>query len=414
MDVGDRRHIQHDGSGDRQRRRDADVESAVVQADPPAGRVNVALAANGGNAVASTTTPAIRRAVSSMATPGPELGRRRRLGGRNAAECGPTGWKCSSTDPSRSKRSTCSRCRTTTARQRADAEHDVHQVRAAGLHRGVLDGRAWEPVPGGTVINNTRVWRQFNFAPVTTSRIRVWVTRALGSRSRLIEVEAYAVAGAQNSSPNVTVTGPAAGSDFAVSTPVTLQATATDVDGTVNHVNFYANGTLVGADTESVAGAFTTTWTSALAGTFSITAEATDDEGATGTSTPVAITFTPPPGRINVALAANGGTAVASSTDGSGFPASGVINGDRRGLNWGAGGGWQDGTAGVWPDWLEVQFNGPQLIEQIDVFSVQDNYTAPTVPTLSMTFTKYGLQDFAVEYWTGEHMAGSAGRKRVE
>ncbi len=78
-----------------------------------------------------------------------------------------------------------------------------------------------------------------------------------------------------------------------------------------------------------------------------------------------------------------------------------MINGDRRGLNWGAGGGWQDGTAGVWPDWLEVQFNGPQLIEQIDVFSVQDNYTAPTVPTLSMTFTKYGLQDFAVEYWTG-------------
>ncbi len=56
-------------------------------------------------------------------------------------------------------------------------------------------GSAWAPVPGGSVVNNTRVWRQFTFAPVTTSRIRVWVTRALGSRSRLIEIEAYATAG---------------------------------------------------------------------------------------------------------------------------------------------------------------------------------------------------------------------------
>ncbi len=56
-------------------------------------------------------------------------------------------------------------------------------------------GSAWEPVPGGSVLNNTRVWRQFNFAPVTTSRDPVWVTRALGSRSRLVEVEAYTTIG---------------------------------------------------------------------------------------------------------------------------------------------------------------------------------------------------------------------------
>ncbi len=45
-----------------------------------------------------------------------------------------------------------------------------------------------------------------------------------------------------------------------------------------------------------------------------------------------------------------------------------MINGDRRGLNWGSGGGWNDGTANGWPDWLEVQFNGPQTIDEIDVF----------------------------------------------
>ena len=50
-------------------------------------------------------------------------------------------------------------------------------------------GTAWAPVPGGSVVNNTRVWRQFNFAPITTSRIRVFVTRALASRNGIVEVK---------------------------------------------------------------------------------------------------------------------------------------------------------------------------------------------------------------------------------
>ena len=83
------------------------------------------------------------------------------------------------------------------------------------------------------------------------------------------------------------------------------------------------------------------------------------------------------------------------------FPASSVINGDRKGVSWGNGGGWQDGTDGSWPDWLEIQFAGMRTIEEVDVFTVQDSYASPGTPTLSMTFTKYGLQDFVVEYWTG-------------
>ena len=42
----------------------------------------------------------------------------------------------------------------------------------------------------------------------------------------------------------------------------------------------------------------------------------------------------------------NGATAAASSTYGSGYPASAAINGDRKGLNWNSGGGWNDATAG--------------------------------------------------------------------
>lgn len=68
----------------------------------------------------------------------------------------------------------------------------------------------------------------------------------------------------------------------------------------------------------------------------------------------------------------------------------GVINGDRRGLNWGAGGAWADGTGGVFPDWLEVAFNGSKTIDQVDVFAMQDTYTSPSEPTRSMTFSLYG------------------------
>jgi hypothetical protein len=102
-----------------------------------------------------------------------------------------------------------------------------------------------------------------------------------------------------------------------------------------------------------------------------------------------------------VALAANGAVATASSSLSSGWGPSGVNDGDRKGVNWAAGGGWADGTTNVWPDWLEVDFNGTQTISEVDVFTVQDNYQSPSDPTSTMTFSLYGLTDFQVQYWTG-------------
>src|SRR6266851_7129932 len=67
----------------------------------------------------------------------------------------------------------------------------------------------------------------------------------------------------------------------------------------------------------------------------------------------------------------------------------------------GARGGWNDGTPGAFPDWLEVDFSGTKTINEVDVFSVQDNYQAPSDPTPTMTFSLYGLTDFQVQYWTG-------------
>ena len=91
-----------------------------------------------------------------------------------------------------------------------------------------------------------------------------------------------------------------------------------------------------------------------------------------------------------------------SSTYSSAFPVSSVNNGERSGVGWGAGtGGWNDGTQGIFPDSVEITFSGPQTINEIDVFTVQDNYAAPSPPTESMTFTLYGLTAFDVQYWDG-------------
>ena len=105
--------------------------------------------------------------------------------------------------------------------------------------------------------------------------------------------------------------------------------------------------------------------------------------------------------RINVALQSNGAVASASSSYGSDYPAAAVNDGDRKGLNWGSGGGWSDATANAYPDWVQVQFDGMQTIDEIDVFTLQDAYTSPAEPTESMTFGSYGITAFEVQYWDG-------------
>jgi hypothetical protein len=115
----------------------------------------------------------------------------------------------------------------------------------------------------------------------------------------------------------------------------------------------------------------------------------------TPTPTPV------PPGWTNFALAANGSSATTSSNYNSNYPAASVIDGDRTGLAWEHGGGWNDATAGVYPDWLEIDFPTAKTISEVDVYSLQDNYSNPVQPTDTQTFSLYGVTDFDLRYWNG-------------
>jgi F5/8 type C domain-containing protein len=104
----------------------------------------------------------------------------------------------------------------------------------------------------------------------------------------------------------------------------------------------------------------------------------------------------------NYALASNLGVASASSSYPGSAP-SGANDGDRKGLNIGKGGIWASATTGF-PAWLEIAFSGSKKIDEIDVFTQQDNYTSPVEPTEDMTFsstTGYGLTGYEVQYWDG-------------
>ena len=132
-------------------------------------------------------------------------------------------------------------------------------------------------------------------------------------------------------------------------------------------------------------------------GTHSIVAAYAGDAGnAASSSTPLSQVVNAG-GSSNVALASNGAVASASSTISAAYPVSAVNNNERAGLNWGSGGGWNDATGNVFPDWVQINFNGSKTLNRVVVYTLQDNYTNPVEPTDTLTFSLYGITAFTVQ-----------------
>ena len=89
-----------------------------------------------------------------------------------------------------------------------------------------------------------------------------------------------------NSNPSVSITSPTDGASFAEGDTVDITAQASDLDGTVSLVEFFAGDTKIGEDSTEP---FKFSWTNVAAGNYQITAKATDDVGGTSTSQAVAI-----------------------------------------------------------------------------------------------------------------------------
>jgi hypothetical protein len=97
----------------------------------------------------------------------------------------------------------------------------------------------------------------------------------------------FSVRSAQNQLPTVSVTSPSTGTAFTAPASVTIIATAEDADGTIVGVDFSVGSQIIGTDTTSP---YSASWTNVPAGSYSLTARARDNSGATRTSGAVAVT----------------------------------------------------------------------------------------------------------------------------
>ena len=134
------------------------------------------------------------------------------------------------------------------------------------------------------------------------------------------------VQAAANTPPTVSITSPTNGAVFTSGDSITLNATATDSDGTVAAVEFREGANVLGSVSTSP---YSFVWTNVVAGSYTLTADATDNLGAKTNSAPVTITVVTPnaPPLVSITSPTNGEaftagtniiiTAVATDSDGT-------------------------------------------------------------------------------------------------
>ncbi len=164
-------------------------------------------------------------------------------------------------------------------------------------------------------------------APATGSHSFQWRmiqqgVERFGSLSTNVNVQTV------NGAPTVSLTAPANNATFTAPATVGLTATASDSDGTVTKVEFFQGATKLGEDTTAP---YSFNWTNVAAGSYVLTARATDNGGATAISSAVSITVNPPnqPPTISITSPANNAAFTAVATipiSANAMDSDGVIN----------------------------------------------------------------------------------------
>ena len=170
------------------------------------------------------------------------------------------------------------------------------------------DGVNWELVGSQTVDMRRSVYVGL---AVTSRTARRTATAVFSDVSVLAVGGGDGDTAGRNRAPTVTLAAPADRSTFPAPASVSMVATAADADGAIARVDFFANSQRVGSDATSP---YEMTWSGVPAGTYTLTALATDNAGATATSGAATISVTAPanlPPTAAVTSPANGATVTA-------------------------------------------------------------------------------------------------------
>jgi hypothetical protein len=170
---------------------------------------------------------------------------------------------------------------------------------------------------GGTLLNtdNASPWT-YTWANVSsgTYQLRAVAQDNLGATSTSAVVNVTVTwTPPGNSSPTVSIVSPVTGSTFTTGSTITIAATASDSDGSIAAVRFYSGTTLLGTDSTSP---YSYTWVNVAAGSYALTAQAQDNEGAVRTSAVVNITVSTPnqPPVVSLTSPVNNSTYTAPAT----------------------------------------------------------------------------------------------------
>jgi RHS repeat-associated protein len=141
----------------------------------------------------------------------------------------------------------------------------------------------------------------FNFDWTNVAPGRYSVT-AVATDDRGASTTSAAVAVSVNALPVVSISAPADGAVYLAPGTVAVTASASDPDGTIVEVDFFQGGTFIGTATQAP---YTATLANLGSGTYQITAVATDDFGATTTSSAISVRVNAAP-TVSLTKPANG------------------------------------------------------------------------------------------------------------
>ncbi len=159
-----------------------------------------------------------------------------------------------------------------------------------------------------------------------------------------------------NSAPSTSITAPSNGASFTTGDNITINADASDSDGSISKVEFFQGSTKLGEDTSSP---YSYTWNNVLAGNYNLTSVATDDQGATGTSSAVSVSVSSaPPSGSNLAL----NKPVTVSSEQASNPGPNLVDDDPD-SRWSASG---------YPQWAEVDLGGTYSLSNTEVICFSD------------------------------------------
>ncbi|WPQ66470.1 PQQ-dependent sugar dehydrogenase [Chitinophaga sancti] len=179
-----------------------------------------------------------------------------------------------------------------------------------------ISGNITVPATGGF-----QAWQTVSITtPLLTKGVKV-LRVSLDATDFNVNYLTFALAGSVEG-PVVSLSAPANNATYSAGDNIEIAAAVTDSTGTVMNVEFYQGSTKIGEDADAP---YTFTWTNVPAGTYSITAKATDNAGLTATSIPVSITVSNG-GSANLAL--NKNVVVSGNENAVTMPGSAAVDGD--------------------------------------------------------------------------------------